>query len=198
MKSLLFVLLLSVSTVTAQIPKAFNFWFYDLPIVKHPEKMFDLLSKDTRFVIAPEDAVQPYLAGDYCSGRIKKMNLPDTLNKIDSGFIELSFGWMHTLLPSKSYAGYYKVLRLVYYSNDSILINQIFDAAYQALGANASERSDILIGRRGGSSEVSEGKGLLYVHNKKRFQKLDIIKNVDPEKTRSVMLQFSVNSDYPK
>jgi len=33
-----------------QIPKEFNYWFYNLPIIENPEKVFDIVSKDKRFI----------------------------------------------------------------------------------------------------------------------------------------------------
>ena len=47
---IIFLLITLSFNSIGQIPKEFNYWFYNLPIIENPEKVFDIVSKDKRFI----------------------------------------------------------------------------------------------------------------------------------------------------
>ncbi len=180
-----------------QIPKEFNFWFYNLPIIENPEKVFDIVSKDNRFITkrAIDTLEYTYLGGHTFWGQNLKLNLPDTLNRVDSSSIELTWGFLTNAGQSKSskaYSGNFKILRLEYFISDTLIIDKLFNLADQQLSKNSLKKYHTEAGEEG-STYFGKGKEITYVNNKKHLQKLTILKKTYSDKTKSLYLEFKVD-----
>jgi hypothetical protein len=175
-----------------QIPKEFGYWFYNLPIIENPDKVFDVVSKDARFISksAAIETANTYNFGEHTYwGRIVNVNLPDSLNKVDSSSVELTWGNMFNIEQRKSrktYSGNLKILRIEYFTRDSLIINRLYDIVDKQLSQNFLQKGYI---ESGSKETTSWGTGIeiIYVNDKKHLQKLTILKNAYKNDNKSLV-----------
>ena len=182
-----------------QVPKEFNYWFYNLPIIENPESVFDIVSKDRNFISKrTSDSLEYfYLGGHTYFGQILKLNLPDSLNNVDSSSIELTWGFLSNTgqkNSSKTYSGNFKILRLEYFITDSLTIDKLFDLADKQLSKNSMQNYYTEVGNKG-TTDFGIGNEITYANNKKHLQKLTILKKTYLNNSKSLCLEFNIDQN---
>lgn len=182
-----------------QAPKESSYWLYNLPVIENPDNLFDALLNDTRFIREKAiDTENEYTFGEHTYlGKIIKPNLPDSLNKVDSSFVELTWGFSRSISPKKSrktYSGNIKILRIEYFMRDSALIARIFDIIEKQLSQNFLEKNYL---QSGSKENTISGTGITitYVNNKKRLQEFNILKKTYLNENKSLCLEFVINQN---
>lgn len=163
---LIFFLLIIPFSLLAQTQKQIYSWLYGLPIQKKAKTIRKFLQSDNRF--CEKTPVRTFEHSNLTFyGKILKPNLPTEKN-IDSSSIRLFFG---NVQNKDEYSGDITILLLEYFSKDTLLIQELFDAAEQDLNDGSIKQKPTGF-RTKNSNAVGKGTDFIYINSSKVLSKI--------------------------